>query len=81
MDYVDHMEHLNSGEQSEAGPCPTGFMAAHADFLPVPFIPQGRLTCVAVAPAFQQGLFFFWVYVGSDNRDLWRDNEGPVSTV
>lgn len=34
-----------------------------------------------VAPAFQHGLFFFWVYVGSDNRDLWRDNEGPVSTV
>lgn len=47
MDLLDHMEHLNSGEQSEAGPCPQGFMAVHADFLPVPFIPQGPFSCVA----------------------------------
>lgn len=50
MEYLYHVELLNTGEQS----CPKGFMLVHTDFLPVRLIPPVRFSCVAVVQAFQQ---------------------------
>lgn len=68
MEYLYHMELLNTGEQS----CPKGFMLVHTDFLPVCLITPVRFSCVAVVQAFQQRFVFFWVYFANDNCDLWR---------